>query len=713
MAQHIPHAIIDISKTTAVERALEINQIKRSTMNGTQLRVTALFNQTNVTLIKEWDKIKKILEFTESIKGGMVNNMYANSSEATGKKFICPMCKQEGQRVNEFGICRTKGCGGVRTEKSWQDLEETHKRKANCLLIPTQRTPKTTRIFWTDGSGKKRQGQHRASCTGWATVEMTQTWTETGPIAITQKHKWMGRSSKLDSVPRCEARAIGKTLEICNNGEGVHIHTDSLVTIQNLRTLIEGTEREKKELGNKDLLYNIINMARTKQQAVMIEWVKGHEDMAEAKHNWISKMKKQGNEWADEAAKQAITEGEEDEIIPTTEARRLIDKETGCRVDFKALAKLKGLEYKDKHIKELNKKTKGATHGQGQRNEAFYIARKLTFEAAMKQPNDIVNWVHMIATNRVDVREYLVRREEQIQGSITTTGEGLQKKLCPVCQVNGVKKIQTKEHLLAGDCHMTRIKITELKQAMEASIHKWKVSIATQKRLINMIKTKWEQVDTQNLTANMQVHVDSGELVGLWKDNTIQQAQAIVRIDNEEQDQYVKSQMLNLSSKLLKISAEVYRDILFYKEAMTTIPTETEIELHKKLQRERPIQMQRDWIRDMTQAQVRNIINRHYMITGYVMKRAMTANEAVEEKMQDWRQKRRKVTIDLVGKVKKAQQKSTIKQAKEESTESRNIKDKVEEKTQEGTTIKAREDIEVNKTQKDTEQQKSTTQPEK
>ena len=64
MSQNIPHAIIDISKTTAVERALGINQIQRSTMNGTQLRVTALFNQTNGTLAKEWEKIKKILEYT-------------------------------------------------------------------------------------------------------------------------------------------------------------------------------------------------------------------------------------------------------------------------------------------------------------------------------------------------------------------------------------------------------------------------------------------------------------------------------------------------------------------------------------------------------------------------------------------------------------------------------------------------------------------------
>ncbi len=272
----------------------------------------------------------------------------------------------------------------------------------------------------------------------------------------------------------------------------------------------------------------------------------------------------------------------------------------------------------------------------------------------------------MIATNRVDVREYLIRREEQTHGPISTTGEGRTKKLCPVCQVNGLTKVQTKEHLLAGDCSMTKTQIAEMTQEMETHIKKWKLPQNTQQKVIQLVKTQWQKVDTQNMTADIQTHIDSGELVGLWKDSTIQKAQAIVRQDKEDQEQYIKSQMINLSSKLIKTSAEIYRNILFYKEAMTTVPTQAEIELHKKLQKERPVQLQREWIREMTQAQVRNIINRHFMITGYVIKRALTANERVEEQMQDWRQKKRlRMAINLTEKVKKRQQEKDTEQKTE------------------------------------------------
>ena len=44
----------------------------------------------------------------------------------------------------------------------------------------------------------------------------------------------------------------------------------------------------------------------------MIEWVKGHEKMADSQHTWASKMNQLGNEWADETAKAALEVTEED-----------------------------------------------------------------------------------------------------------------------------------------------------------------------------------------------------------------------------------------------------------------------------------------------------------------------------------------------------------------------------------------------------------------
>ena len=52
----------------------------------------------------------------------------------------------------------------------------------------------------------------------------------------------------------------------------------------------------------------VINMVEDKKMCLILEWVKGHEDMSADKHTWVSGMKMEGNEMADQEAKQAASE---------------------------------------------------------------------------------------------------------------------------------------------------------------------------------------------------------------------------------------------------------------------------------------------------------------------------------------------------------------------------------------------------------------------
>ena len=73
------------------------------------------------------------------------------------------------------------------------------------------------------------------------------------------------------------------------------------------------TYKWKRALQNKGLMGDIVNTIETKQLCMILEWVKGHETMSEERHNWISKLKQQGNDIADKAAQEAA-EGEKEAI---------------------------------------------------------------------------------------------------------------------------------------------------------------------------------------------------------------------------------------------------------------------------------------------------------------------------------------------------------------------------------------------------------------
>ena len=87
---------------------------------------------------------------------------------------------------------------------------------------------------------------------------------------------WKGGSGDLESVPRCEARAILKAVQETPEGGTAHIHTDSLMTVQEIKALIAtdnyGKNRKKQ---NKHLLSEIITVTNEKRLCLILEWVRG------------------------------------------------------------------------------------------------------------------------------------------------------------------------------------------------------------------------------------------------------------------------------------------------------------------------------------------------------------------------------------------------------------------------------------------------------
>ena len=121
------------------------------------------------------------------------------------------------------------------------------------------------------------------------------------------EHSYGEKSPHLDSVQWCEAKAILEAIKNTPDNATAHIHTDSKGTVQGLKALIASTSGKIKRLKHKDILSQIVEEIIIGQKMVFIEWVKGHENMSWENHNWISKLKMLGNEWADIEAKKALT----------------------------------------------------------------------------------------------------------------------------------------------------------------------------------------------------------------------------------------------------------------------------------------------------------------------------------------------------------------------------------------------------------------------
>jgi len=94
----------------------------------------------------------------------------------------------------------------------------------------------------------------------------------------------MGRSKYLDSVQDCEARAVLKAIQLARTGEAIHVHTDSKGTVQKVRAMLGKTYREKRNMKGKAIIQEMIMLAQEKEIPVMIEWVKGHEEMSQGEH---------------------------------------------------------------------------------------------------------------------------------------------------------------------------------------------------------------------------------------------------------------------------------------------------------------------------------------------------------------------------------------------------------------------------------------------
>ena len=511
-------------------------------------------------------------------------------------KWTCPACKTEGIRINYYmGRCTEKDCIGVAPERSIKDIRAKEEKKDGGNSNGQegkQEGPKQT--YWTDGSGKKIKGAEGLQNTGWATIrfKLLKDETQETKIKLAVDRVWRGGSGDLESVARCEARAILKAVQETPEGGTAHVHTDSLGTVQELKTLTtEGNYAKSRKAQNKHLVGEILALAESKQLCVIIEWVKGHETMSEDTHNWISRMKMEGNELVDKEAKRAGEEPREDEDFPMESSITFRHEGSGIRVGTKGLIQWVK-EYftirRRKRLADPADPTK-SMHGQGKYLWVANLNRSLVTKQLWKGKQGMWKnreWIRKYMIEAVPTRQFKEQHPEAKKKHVNGW--------CPICALAEGKKVeQTKEHLYGGQCVLTN----KIRKEGEEKVKQMLTRELGSEQEAQEVQKIWEKEEEKlTFTARcIEQHKLSPVLVGVWSNITV----LGVRNWMMKKKEWTEETAYKVTFKIIKMKMEqgkkIHTAISQHKQALSETPHMTEVDKTMKLKTKMAKAEKQEW----------------------------------------------------------------------------------------------------------------------
>ncbi len=242
------------------------------------------------------------------------------------------------------------------------------------------------------------------------------------------------------SVQRCEAMAILEVVQSVPQGSQVHIHTDSKVTVQAIRSMCTKIYKKKRKIKNSNLIGQIVQTIRQKDVSAMIELVKSHEHYEGSDRNWINEYKEMGNEWAYRAAKEVVEQALREEDY-NRQGWLLQEEQTGRVHGWRVLHKMMALKLKKEREQRLSRPVSGASeHGQGKYVEQVVTSCSLAMKWVKQEVSNIGVHYHILKyiMDRYATQDRIVRwKSKQL----------VQNKCVPCWLKEGVEYKVTKEHL--------------------------------------------------------------------------------------------------------------------------------------------------------------------------------------------------------------------------------------------------------------------------
>ncbi|MCP4052782.1 MAG: hypothetical protein GY739_06910 [Mesoflavibacter sp.] len=512
---------------------------------------------------------------------GAINNMYQITADIEDM-WKCPVCRTDGIKINEhYGYCLADKCVGVCIPRSVQEVSRNKIRKVENIVMDcrvNRRGPKVVKNFFTDGSGVDITP--KVKHTAWAWVEVEWDMINRKLLNIQTKGS---RSPHLNSVQWCEAKAILEAVKETPKNAIAHVHTDSKGTIQGLRAILAATATKIKKLKQKDILSQIVEDIYEGEKMLIIEWVKGHENMEWEKHNWISKLKQTGNEWADREARKAISEEPED-APDQYDKYSLYTADTGKKVMWTELPDFCRIWHDKQRGERLENPTKEVfEHGSGAYMKESRKNRTLAFKTLKKVGCKQESWYYhtlKYMMNTIFTRKWIMETGRKQGKAIIICNTEVQDQYCPICTLVGRECVQTKEHIWSGECEGTKELVSKWEYIVRDRLENIHIKEQTIIDIIEKIKTEREKVNTKEY--NIKTHGIAAALTGMWSNDTIIEIRNLIMYDGWEAGNAMQMTMA-LMQEMQKIVEEIAFRFQCNLDIFIKNLTEEEIEEYKKV----------------------------------------------------------------------------------------------------------------------------------
>jgi len=328
---------------------------------------------------------------------------------------------------------------------------------------------------------------------------------------------------------------------------------------------------KNRKAKSKEITQQIIDTIRVKEMVVVIEWVKGHEDMGEeeSKHNWISMMKMKGNAWADQAARQVVKENIKDEEggkgRKSKEKWSLQTREDGRQVDWVNLPKMMSLTLQKQRTLRLSKPTKAIfEHGQGMYMAQSREGRSLAFKTLKDRSIEGSQWHYAAIRFMMDK---FITRDFQRRMYVKTGAKKCDSdnNECPVCWIKeGMIRIQTKEHILSGRCAGTRdLKLLKVRM-LKSRMIQWGMNNNDTETLVNMLLREEEIIDYE--THTLKSHSKAACLIGMWNNNTIMRGREFLADTLALPAETARLRIMTLMEIVQQVSLTIIKRVTFNRK---------------------------------------------------------------------------------------------------------------------------------------------------
>ena len=274
----------------------------------------------------------------------------------------------------------------------------------------------------------------------------------------------------------------------------------------------------------------------------------------------------------------------------------------------------------------------------------------------MKAEPDIKYMVIKHGMNLFPTREFEARMRRQNKQEVKFS-----EYVCPMCKlINKVNLMQTKEHILGGECIITKVKREEIIRNLARQLAGWDLNRYIGSEILTQIRKEWTEVKTEYYGDTLTNHAKSACLIGIWSNKLVQRLVKILVEKANWVEEVSMERVIELARINMKGAVKMMETTRFNREGMEEEISEWEQEELEGWKKNTKPQVRSEKLSGSTDEQVKAFRQRW---------KQATMKEDIRGELEEWLEKREKITKKEQKEKKRQEEKERTKRKREEEQE--------------------------------------------